>query len=153
MNILAANPGVGTIGWNAGWFDATRDDLGGPISDYLPNRGMNNEARIKGYRDDVGFLGTSCMFIARDLFERLEGFDVFYDPTCFEDTDICFQVKKAGYSVAFRDLAGVRHQPHQTTGASEGSERYKQLFNRNAAYFRDKWKGYPEFFVDLKSWH
>ncbi|WP_440564519.1 polysaccharide pyruvyl transferase family protein [Stenotrophomonas muris] len=153
VNILAANPGVGTIGWNAGWFDATRDDLGGPISDYLPNRGMNNEARIKGYRDDVGFLGTSCMFIARDLFERLEGFDVFYDPTCFEDTDICFQVKKAGYSVAFRDLAGVRHQPHQTTGASEGSERYKQLFNRNAAYFRDKWKGYPEFFVDLKSWH
>lgn len=153
VNILAANPGVGTIGWNAGWFDATRDDLGGPISDYLPNRGMNNEARIKGYRDDVGFLGTSCMFIARDLFERLEGFDVFYDPTCFEDTDICFQVKKAGYSVAFRDLAGVRHQPHQTTGASEGSERYKRLFNRNAAYFRDKWKGYPEFFVDLKSWH
>ncbi|WP_251281114.1 glycosyltransferase family A protein, partial [Enterobacter hormaechei] len=49
VNILAANPGVGTIGWNAGWFDATRDDLGGPISDYLPNRGMNNEARIKGY--------------------------------------------------------------------------------------------------------
>ena len=78
---------------------------------------------------------------------------MFYDPTCFEDTDICFQVKKAGYSVAFRDLAGVRHQPHQTTGASEGSERYKRLFNRNAAYFRDKWKGYPEFFVDLKSWH
>ncbi|MFF2047320.1 polysaccharide pyruvyl transferase family protein [Stenotrophomonas bentonitica] len=153
VNILAANPGVGTIGWNAGWFDGTRDDLGGPISDYLPNRGMNNEARIKGYRDDVGFLGTSCMFIARDLFERLEGFDVFYDPTCFEDTDICFQVKKAGYSVAFRDLAGVRHQPHQTTGASEGSERYKRLFNRNATYFRDKWKGYPEFFVDLKSWH
>ncbi|MCU1051394.1 polysaccharide pyruvyl transferase family protein [Stenotrophomonas maltophilia] len=153
VNILAANPGVGTLGWNAGWFDATRDDLGGPISDYLPNRGMNNEARIRGYRDDVGFLGTSCMFIARELFERLEGFDVFYDPTCFEDTDICFQVKKAGYSVAFRDLAGVRHQPHQTTGASEGSERYRKLFNRNAAYFRDKWKGYPEFFVDLKSWH
>lgn len=153
VNILDLDEGVGTIGWNAGWFDAGRDDLGGPISDYLPNRGMNVEARIKGYRDDVGFLGTSCMFIKRELFDGLAGFDTFYDPTCFEDTDICFQVKKAGYSVAFRDLAGVRHQPHQTTGASEGSERYRRLFERNAAYFRDKWKGYPEFFVDLKSWH
>lgn len=153
ISVLDHNDGIGTIGWNAGWFDATRDDLGGPISDYLPNRGMNVEARIKGYRDDVGFLGTSCMFIRRELFDRLSGFDTFYDPTCFEDTDICFQVKNAGYAVAFRDLAGVRHQPHQTTGASEGSERYRQLFNRNAAYFREKWKSHPEFFVDLKSWH
>lgn len=153
VNILELGEGVGTIGWNAGWFDATRDDLGGPISDYLPNRGMNAEAQMKGYRDDVGFLGTSCMFITRELFESMEGFDTFYDPTCFEDTDICFQVKKAGYSVAFRDLAGVRHQPHQTTGASEGSERYRKLFARNANYFREKWKGSPEFFVDLKSWY
>ncbi|WP_440975774.1 polysaccharide pyruvyl transferase family protein [Pseudoxanthomonas winnipegensis] len=151
--VLGLDEGIGTIGWNAGWFDASRDDLGGPISDYLPHRGMNAEARIKGYRNDVGFLGTSCMFIARELFDQLEGFDTFYDPTCFEDTDICFQVKNAGYSVAFRDFAGVRHQPHQTTGASEGSERYRQLFNRNADYFRKKWQGRPEFFVDLKSWH
>lgn len=153
VSILELGEGVGTIGWNAGWFDATRDDLGGPISDYLPNRGMNAEAQMRGYRADVGFLGTSCMFITRELFESMQGFDTFYDPTCFEDTDICFQVKKAGYSVAFRDLAGVRHQPHQTTGASEGSERYRKLFARNADYFREKWKGSPEFFVDLKSWH
>lgn len=153
ISILNMDEGVGAIGWNAGWFDGARDDLGGPISDYLPHRGMNAEAFRRGFRDDVGFLGTSCMFMTRELFEKIEGFDTFYDPTCFEDTDICFQIKRAGYSVAFRDLAGVRHQPHQTTGASEGSERYKRLFNRNAAYFREKWQGYPEFFVDLKSWH
>jgi len=151
--ILNMDEGVGAIGWNAGWFDGSRDDLGGPISDYLPHRGMNAEAFRQGFRDDIGFLGTSCMFMTRELFEKIEGFDTFYDPTCFEDTDICFQIKRAGYSVAFRDLAGVRHQPHQTTGASEGSERYKRLFNRNAAYFREKWQGYPEFFVNLKSWH
>ena len=149
--VLENNPDVGTIGWNAGWFDAQRDDLGGAISDYVPNRGMNADAQSRGYRDDVGFLGTSGMFIKRELFERIEGFDTFYDPTCFEDTDICFQVKKAGYAVAFRDLAGIRHQPHQTTGASEGSERYKKLFNRNAEYFRKKWEAYPGFFVDYRS--
>lgn len=148
IHILQNNPNVGTIGWNAGWFDAGRDDLGGAISDYVPNRGMNTTALSRGYREDIGFLGTSGMFIKRALFDKIEGFDTFYDPTCFEDTDICFQIKKAGYAVAFRDLAGIRHQPHQTTGASEGSERYRKLFNRNADYFRKKWEAYPSFFVD-----
>ncbi len=148
IHVLENNQGVGTIGWNAGWFDARRNDLGGAISDYVPNRGMNANALLRGYRDDIGFLGTSGMFIKRELFDSIEGFDTFYDPTCFEDTDICFQVKEAGYAVAFRDLAGIRHQPHQTTGASEGSERYRKLFNRNAEYFRKKWGAYPGFFVD-----
>jgi polysaccharide pyruvyl transferase CsaB len=148
IHVLETNTDVGTIGWNAGWFDARRNDLGGAISDYVSNRGMNADALLYGYRDDIGFLGTSGMFIKRALFERIEGFDTFYDPTCFEDTDICFQIKKAGYAVAFRDLAGIRHQPHQTTGASEGSERYRTLFARNAEYFRKKWEGSPEFFVD-----
>ena len=152
VSILERDPSVGAIGWNAGWFDDSRDDLGGPISDYLPNRGMNPQASAQGYRTDIGFLGTSCMFMTRELFDALEGFDPFYDPTCFEDTDICFQIRRAGKALAFRDLAGVRHQPHQTTGASEGSERYRKLFERNAAYFRHKWKDHPDFFVNLTSW-
>jgi len=114
-------------------------------------RGMNAAALAKGYREDIGFLGTSGMFMRRDLFDRIEGFDTFYDPTCFEDTDICFQIKKAGYKVVLRDLAGIRHQPHQTTGASEGSDRYRKLFNRNAEYFRRKWSDRPEFFVDYSA--
>lgn len=146
--LLEQDPTLGAIGWNAGWFDATRNDLGGAISDYVPNRGMNKSALAKGYRSDVGFLGTSGMFMRRELFDRIEGFDTFYDPTCFEDTDICFQIKSAGFVVALRDLAGVRHQPHQTTGASEGSERYRKLFARNAEYFRNKWAGNADYFVD-----
>lgn len=151
IHILEAGENVGAIGWNAGWFDATRSDLGGAISDYVPMRGMNAAAHAKGYRDDIGFLGTSGMFMRRDLFDRIDGFDTFYDPTCFEDTDICFQIKKAGYAVVLRDLAGIRHQPHQTTGASAGSERYRKLFNRNAEYFRRKWADHPEFFVDYST--
>lgn len=146
--LLESEPTLGAIGWNAGWFDASRNDLGGAISDYVPNRGMNASALAKGYRDDIGFLGTSGMFMRRELFDQIDGFDTFYDPTCFEDTDICFQIKSAGFVVALRDLAGVRHQPHQTTGASEGSERYRKLFARNAEYFRNKWSEHADYFVD-----
>ena len=148
LSILEKNANVGVIGWNAGWFDATRTDLGGMIADYCPNRAMNANAIRNGYRSDIGFLGTSGFFMRRATFDAIEGFDTFYDPTCFEDTDLCFQVRALDMEVSFRDLSGVRHQPHQTTGADSGSDRYKQLFLRNANYFKEKWKNYPEFFLD-----
>ena len=148
LAILENHAGVGVIGWNAGWFDASRTDLGGMIADYCPNRAMNAQAIRRGYRSDIGFLGTSGLFMRRATFDAIEGFDTFYDPTCFEDTDLCFQIRAMGMDVSFRDLSGIRHQPHQTTGADSGSNKYRQLFLRNAKYFKEKWHAHPHFFID-----
>ncbi|HHT8377760.1 MULTISPECIES: glycosyltransferase [Citrobacter] len=150
LNLLEKNANIGIIGWGAGWFDVNRSDLGGMISDYCPNRGMNAEAIHKGYRSDIGYLGTCGVFMSRTIFEASKGFDTFYDPTCFEDTDLCFQIKALGFDVCYRDLTGIRHQPHQTTKADSGSDYYEKLFNRNANYFKEKWSSYPEFYVDYK---
>ncbi|UXZ61874.1 polysaccharide pyruvyl transferase family protein [Burkholderia multivorans] len=148
LHVLENDASVGVIGWNAGWFDATRTDLGGMIADYCPNRAMNAVAIRDGYRADIGFLGTSGLFMRRRTFDATRGFDTFYDPTCFEDTDLCFQVKALGMKVTYRDLSGIRHQPHQTTGANSGSEAYRKLFLRNANYFKEKWRDYPHFYLD-----
>lgn len=148
LAILEKNALVGAVGWNAGWFDATRGDLGGMIADYCPNRAMNPAAVRRGYRSDIGFLGTSGFFMRRATFDATAGFDTFYDPTCFEDTDLCFQIRALGMELAFRDLSGIRHQPHQTTGADSGSDAYRKLFLRNSEYFKVKWRDRPHFFVD-----
>ncbi|ABB07574.1 polysaccharide pyruvyl transferase family protein [Burkholderia lata] len=148
LHVLENDASVGVIGWNAGWFDATRTDLGGMIADYCPNRAMNAAAIRDGYRADIGFLGTSGFFMRRRTFDATQGFDTFYDPTCFEDTDLCFQVKALGMKVTYRDLSGIRHQPHQTTGADSGSDAYRKLFLRNANYFKEKWRDYPHFYLD-----
>ncbi|SPB15831.1 polysaccharide pyruvyl transferase [Caballeronia novacaledonica] len=148
LHVLENDASVGVIGWNAGWFDKTRTDLGGMIADYCPNRAMNGVAIRDGYRADIGFLGTSGFFMRRRTFDATHGFDTFYDPTCFEDTDLCFQIKALGMKVTFRDLSGVRHQPHQTTQANSGSDKYTALFLRNAQYFKEKWREYPHFYLD-----
>ncbi len=148
LSILSRDANVGAVGWAAGWFDAGRDDLCGMIADYCPNRAMNDRAIKEGYRSDIGYLGTGGFFVPRAVFHSTEGFDVAYDPTCFEDTDMSFQIKRLGFEICYRDLTGIRHQPHQTTQASSGSASYSELFKRNAAYFKLKWSAYPNFFVD-----
>jgi GT2 family glycosyltransferase/glycosyltransferase involved in cell wall biosynthesis len=148
LSILERNSLAGAVGWAAGWFDPSRSDLGGMITDYCPNRAMNHEAMARGYRSDVGYLGTGGMFLPRSVFSATSGFDTAYDPTCFEDTDISFQIKCLGFEICYRDLTGIRHQPHQTTMASSNSDFYNQLFQRNAEYFRKKWAQHSDLLLD-----
>ena len=151
LSILSRDANVGAVGWAAGWFEAGRDDLGGMIADYCQNRAMNDAAIRHGYRSDIGYLGTGGFFLPKSVFDSTDGFDVAYDPTCFEDTDISFQIKKLGFEVCYRDLTGIRHQPHQTTMASAGSDDYQKLFRRNAKYFMEKWSNFPQFFLDYNN--
>ncbi len=148
LAILEKNSAIGAVGWGAGWFDRSRSDLGGMIVDYCPQRAMNEFAVSRGYRSDIGYLATCGMFMPNRIFEATKGFDTFFDPTCFEDTDISFQIKQLGFEICYRDLTGIRHQPHQTTKANSQSDAYTQLFVRNAEYFKKKWSDYPKFFLD-----
>ena len=151
LTILERDANVGAIGWGAGWFDPHDANLGGMIADYCPNRAMNQTAITKGYRSDIGYLGTCGFFTPKTIFDATAGFDVGFDPTCFEDTDLSFQIKLIGFDICYRDLTGIRHQPHQTTGANTGSIAYTTKFNKNATYFKKKWADYPHFFTDYQS--
>ena len=149
--LLESNADVGAVAWGAGWFDSARTDMGGMIADYCPNRAMNSDAMRHGYRTDIGYLATCGFFIPKVTYDATGGFDTFYDPTCFEDTDLSFKIKQLGLNIAYRDLTGIRHQPHQTTQANSNSDKYNNLFNRNANYFKKKWEDNPSFFVDYPS--
>jgi len=152
LEVLRERPDIGAVGWAAGWFDPDHHAFGGPIMDYLPGRGTQvEEYRLNGVRTDVAYLGSGGLFVRREVFDRVGGFDEFYDPTCFEDTDFSLKIKAGGWALAYRNLQGIRHQAHQTTGASDANDRYQLLFRRNAKYFGDKWKECPEFFFDVSS--
>lgn len=149
LTVLRERPDVGAVGWAAGWFAHGNENFGGPIVDYLPARGTAIDAYVsQGFRTDIAYLGSGGLFLKREVFDLTGGFDEFYDPTCFEDTDFSLTIKKHGLRLAYRNLQGIRHQAHQTTGASDVNAAYQKLFRRNAAYFGKKWEANSEFFFD-----
>lgn len=141
--ILRQRKSVGAVSWGAGWF--TSEDCRGPIVDYFENRAISSEIL---YRNDVSYLATSGFLMEKQVFEKIGGFDEFYDPTCFEDTDLSLAVNDYGLQTVYCPYLNIMHLPHQTT--ESGSKKHTELFNRNSKYFVDKWKNKnPRLFADV----
>lgn len=134
FEVLEKHSNVGAVGWAAGWF--TENNLGGPIVDYLPNRGIKGPWVM--CRTDIAYLGSGGLLMKKSLFQEIGGFDEFYDPTCFEDTDISLKIRDAGFELAYCPYTAIMHLPHQTTNS--GSKQHTLLMDRNGEYFMNKWK-------------
>jgi len=61
-----------------------------------------------GTEKKVDWVSAGCMLMRKDIFEQIGGFDeniyMFY-----EDVDLCFRVKKAGYKITFLPNAQIYH--------------------------------------------
>ncbi|KJZ85193.1 hypothetical protein ClosIBUN22A_CONTIG8g00212 [Clostridium sp. IBUN22A] len=73
----------------------------------------------------------------KKIFNLIDGFDEYYDPTCFEDTDLAFQIKDLGLKIAYTPYLSLMHLPHQTT--KSGSNGHSKLMDKNGGYFKEKW--------------
>ena len=54
--------------------------------------------------------------IPKALFHSVGGFDSRYAPAYYEDTDLSFKVRKAGYKVLYQPLSEVIHYEGATGG-------------------------------------
>ncbi len=133
IEILNKDKKVGALGWAAGWFN--KDGYSYHVVDSFPYKYM---PPIGLYRCDIGYLGTGGMILKKELFDKIEGFDLHYDPTCYEDTDLSLKVRNEGLEIAYTTYLGVGHLPHQTT--KSGSKEHDKLIKSKGDYFVSKWK-------------
>lgn len=96
------------------------------------------------YCREVDYCSGASLMIRKDLFELIGKFDERYSPAYYEDTDLCFSVRKFGYKVYFNPFSKVVHHEGATAGTdlNSGFKRYQVL---NAPKFIDKWKDVLKF--------
>lgn len=131
LNIM--NENVGAIGWAAGWFN--KNGYAEHITDSFPFRYMPPKFMS---REDIGYLGTGGFIISKKLFNKLQGFDLAYDPTCYEDTDLSLKIRDVGERIIYCPYLGVEHLPHQTTNIK--SKEHEKLAEEKGKYFVNKWR-------------
>ena len=83
------------------------------------------------YLREADYLSGAAIAIPRTLFEAVDGFDDHYAPAYYEDTDLAFKVRAAGYKVIYQPRAVVVHEEGATAGTdtASGAKAY-QVRNR-----------------------
>ena len=106
-------------GWNYGKFD----DPGKPEYNYLR---------------DVDYCSAAALMVPKALFESAGGFDSRYAPGYYEDTDLAFKVRQAGYRVLYQPLSEVIHYEGATGGTdiSTGAKKHQEI---NRSSFAEVW--------------
>jgi GT2 family glycosyltransferase len=106
-------------GWNYGKFD----DPGKPEYSYLR---------------EVDYCSAAALMVPKALFESVGGFDSRYAPGYYEDTDLAFKVRQAGYKVLYQPLSEVIHYEGATGGRdlSTGAKKHQDI---NRSTFAEAW--------------
>jgi len=106
-------------GWNYGKFD----DPSKPEYNYLR---------------DVDYCSAAALMVPKALFESAGGFDSRYAPGYYEDTDLAFKVRQAGYRVLYQPLSEVIHHEGATGGTdiSTGAKKHQEI---NRSTFAEMW--------------
>lgn len=129
-------------------FPGGRIQEGGGFVDELgyPVRGGRGEAEASAEitRDAVvDYISAAALMVERDLFLRVGGFDLRFEPAYYEDTDLCFKIKAAGKTIVYRPSALVFHIEGASANGDPVAElRRKHLGDLNRAKFVARWGGY-----------
>lgn len=159
--VLLNNDAVVTRGWLTGLLKHFENDaavgLVGPVTNSI-----GNEARIPvEYADDLvqmeafaneytfmhrgeeyphqGILAMFCLMISRELYNRVGPLDENYGIGMFEDDDYSIASERNGYRNVMAEDVFIHHFGNVSFKKLE-EKTYKDLFNKNKAYYEKKWR-------------
>jgi len=105
------------------------------------NYGRNSDPGNPDYNyvRDVDYCSGSCLFVKKEIFDKIGGFDSRYHPAYSEDVELCFSIKKLGYRVLYQPLSSITHYEGATQGTNvkTGIKSYQIL---NQKKFLEKWQ-------------
>ena len=101
-------------------------------------RGEHPQDPKFNYPREVDYGSAAALMVSRKLWEQLGGFDEDFAPAYYEDTDLCFAIRKLGHRVMYQPLAVVTHFEGVSHGTDTGMGiKAYQVCNKQR--FADKW--------------
>lgn len=92
------------------------------------------------YLREPDYVSGAALAIRRELFEHLGGFDPLHAPAYYEDTDLAFRIRAAGYRVYYQPWSRVLHFEGISAGRDERSPTGMKRFQAiNQRKFFDRW--------------
>lgn len=94
-----------------------------------PNRPEFNQLR------EVDYSSAACLYVKRTVLDLVGGFEEIYSPAYYEDADLAFKARNAGFKVVYEPRSTVMHREYSSSGS-----RAAELMEVNRVKFVNRWK-------------
>ncbi len=139
-----SDPAVGIVGAKLVYPSGPLQEAGGEI--FADGSGRNigkfdDPGRyIYNVRIDVDYCSGACLYLKREVLDQIGYLDEVFSPAYWEDTDICFRARAAGFRVMYEPAAEVVHLEGATAGSPEKRTLSAQLQEKNKPIFMKRWR-------------
>jgi O-antigen biosynthesis protein len=144
LDAVDSNPSIGAVGCKLLFPDGRLQEAGGIVWNDASawNWGYRQvpDDPAFNYRREVDYASGAALLVRRDVFTDVGGFDVRFAPAYYEDVDLCFKIRGAGYKVVYEPGAVITHLGGQSYEASDAGALKEDLIATNAPLFAAKWR-------------